>query len=94
MSYHGEKLRAASHRLNSLSPTAVEVRHLQNVYDPNSDQQHVRKTRQLYGTILAPNDVNPLCDFIKNKNKKKTKGTQLESSKCLLYCRVWHTEQQ
>lgn len=70
MGYHGEKPHATSHRLNSLSPTALEVRHLQNVYDPNSDQQHVRETRQLYGAILAPNDANPVCDSIKNKNKK------------------------
>lgn len=93
MGYHGEKPRATSHRLNALSHIALEVSHLQNVYDPNSDQQHVRETRELYGTILAPNDANPLCDFIKNKTKK-TKGTQLKSSKCLLYCSVWHTEQQ
>lgn len=88
VSYHGEKLRAASHRLNSLSPTALEVRHLQNVYDPNSDQQHVRKTRQLYGTILAPNDVNPLCDFIKNKNKKKLKGHswKVQNVCCIVVC--------
>lgn len=25
---------------------------------------NVRKTRQLYGAILVPNDANPLCDFI------------------------------
>lgn len=72
--YHGEKPHATSHRLNSLSPTGLEVRHLQNVYDPNSDQQHVKETRQLYGTILASNDANPLCDSIKNKNKNQLKG--------------------
>lgn len=58
-----------SHRLNSLSPTALEVRHLQEDYDPNSDQQRARESRQLYGTILAPNDANPLCDAIKKKLK-------------------------
>lgn len=41
--------------------------------DPNSDQQHVREARQLYGTILAPNDANPLCDAIKKKNQQQLK---------------------
>lgn len=69
MGYHGEKPRATSHRFNSLSATALEVRHLQNVYDPNSDQQHVRETRQLYGTILAPNDANLYVIPLKTKLK-------------------------
>lgn len=33
---HGEKPCATSHRLNSASPTALEVRHLQEDHDPNS----------------------------------------------------------
>lgn len=69
MGIDGVKPRATSHRLNSLSPTAFEVRHLQEVYDPNSGQPRARESRQLYGTILAPNDANPLCYSIKKKIK-------------------------
>lgn len=54
---------------HALSPTALEVRHSQAVYDPNSDLPHAWETRQLDGTILPPKDVNPLCECIKKNGK-------------------------
>lgn len=47
--HHGGKLCATSHRLNLISPTALEVRNLQAVYDPNSDLQCAQETWQLCG---------------------------------------------
>lgn len=69
---HGKEPCAASHRLNSLYslPERSDISKI-FIYDPNTEEQHAREARQLYGTILAPKDASPLCGSIK-QNKTKT----------------------